>query len=235
MPTTDYSAEEQKNGTSPANSSQGLLSKIRLLPGDLVQVQTLNGSNSERYQVSIIGVHTPHSVLVTLPVVAGKLVFMKEGKHLLVRGFVGKDAVAYRTQVLKSLLSPYPYMHLSYPESVQSMRIRKTARVPVDMVAAIVADKTEMAARITDLSCGGARLTSKVVIGAEGDEIIVKFKINSGEQDIYLNVKSVIRNSTLDESASGSYVTGIQFVNLENQYRLYLENLVYQQMLDDND
>lgn len=234
MPSIDNGAEEHKNGNQQTNASQGMLSKVRLLPGDLVQIQTLNGSTSERYQVSIIGVHAPHSVLVTLPVVTGKLVFMKEGKQLLVRGFVGKDAVAYRTQVLKSLLSPYPYMHLSYPESVQSMRIRKTARVPVDIVAAIIADKTEFAARITDLSCGGARLSSKGLIGTEGDEITTKFRINSGEQDIYLNVKSVVRNCTLDESASGLYVTGIQFVNLENQHRLYLENLVYQQMLDDN-
>lgn len=184
MPPTDNSSEEFKNGNQQAIANQGLLSKIRLLPGDLVQVQTLNGSSSERYQVSIIGMHPPHSVLVTLPVVTGKLVFMKEGKHLLVRGFVGKDAVAYRTQVLKSLLSPYPYMHLSYPESVQSMRIRKTARVPVDMVAAIFAGTTEFAARITDLSCGGARLASKVVIGSEGDEITAKFRFVSGEQDI---------------------------------------------------
>jgi c-di-GMP-binding flagellar brake protein YcgR len=216
-----------------ANSSQASLSRIRLLPGDSVQIQTLNGSNTDRYQVSIIGAHAPLSVLVSLPVVMGKLVFMKEGKQLLVRAFVGKDAVAYRAQVIKSLLSPYPYMHLSYPESVQSMRIRKSSRVPVDMVAAIFTNTSELAARMTDLSCGGARLSSKALIGEEGEEITVKFRFSSGANDIYLNVKSVIRNSAPDESNPGIFVTGIQFLDIEEQHRLYLENLVYQQMMDD--
>jgi c-di-GMP-binding flagellar brake protein YcgR len=217
----------------PEISGQALFSKNRLLPGDSLQIQISSDTSTVRYQVRFIGVHAPHSVLVSLPVVMGKLVFMKEGKELLVRAFVGRDAVAYRAQVIKSRLSPYPYMHLTYPESVQSMRIRKSARVPVDIVAAIISGTAEYAARINDISCGGARLSSKQVLGAEGDEIATKFRITSGTAEVYLNVTSVILNSAPDELNPGVVTTGIQFLNLKEKHRLYLQNLVFQQMMDD--
>lgn len=215
-------------------SGQALFSKNRLLPGDSLQIQTISSTNTTvRYQVRLIGVYAPHSVLVSLPVVMGKLVFMKEGKELLVRAFVGRDAVAYSAHVIKSRLSPFPYMHLSYPESVQTMRIRNTARVRVDIVAAIISGTAEYSARINDISCGGARLSSKQVLGAEGDEIATKFRINSGTAEVYLNVTSVILNSAQDELNPDVITTGIRFLNLKEKHRLYLQNLVYQQMMDD--
>ena len=217
----------------PEISGEALFSKNRLLPGDSLQIQTISDDSTTRYQVRFIGVYAPHSVLVSLPVVMGKLVFMKEGKELLVRAFVGKDAVAYRAQVIKARLSPYPYMHISYPESVQTMRIRKTARVPVDIVAAVISGTAEYSARINDISCGGARLSSKQVLGAEGDEIATKFRINSGTAEVYLNVTSVILNSAPDELNPAVVTTGIRFLNLKEKYRLYLQNLVFQQMMDD--
>jgi c-di-GMP-binding flagellar brake protein YcgR len=234
LATIDKKSGDARLGQQSATGNTAPLSKVRLLPGDLVQLQTLSGSNTERYQVSVIGAHAPHSVLVSAPQVMGKLVFIKEGKQLLVRGFVGNDAVAYRTQVLKSLLSPYPYLHLSYPENVQSMRIRKSARVPVEIVAAVSTPSFELAARIVDLSCGGARLSSQQKLGEEGDEVTIKFRIYSGDQDIYLTIKALIRTCVPDDTLVGMYNCGIQFTNLENQQRLYLENQVYQRMLDEN-
>ena len=234
MTTTEKRTTDTRQGSQGANGNTASFSKVKLLPGDLVQLQLLSGTSTERYQVSVIGAHAPHSVLVSAPVVAGKLVFIKEGKQILVRGFVGNDAVAYRTQVIKSLLSPYPYLHLSYPENVQSMRIRNSARVPVELVAAVATATTEMAARIVDLSCGGARLSSQQALGTEGDEVVIKFRIYSGDQDVYLNIKAIIRSCVPDEVSVGLFTSGIQFINLENQQRLYLENQVYQRMIDDN-
>lgn len=209
------------------------LAQIQLAPGDHVQLQSLHGQGTDRYQVRMIGFHAPVSLMVTAPVVQGRLVFVKEGQQFLVRGFVGKDAVAYRTRVLKSQLSPFPYLHLAYPETVQSMRIRSSARVAVDLVASINSPAGPGAARIADLSLGGARMISNRVVAKKDDEVKVSFRINPAGLDVYLTLPGRVRGVQQDETRPGLVATGVEFHSLSEQERLYLTNMVYQNLLKD--
>ncbi|UJJ33208.1 flagellar brake protein [Halopseudomonas maritima] len=211
------------------------LEQIQLTPGDLVQLQTMNNTNAERYQVRMIGFHAPVSLLVTAPTVQGKLVFIKEGQQFLVRGFVGKDAVAYKTRVLKSNLSPFPYLHLAYPDSVQSMRIRSSARVSVQLVTAIIRqDGSQGSARMTDISVGGARLVSAKPFANKEEELKLSFRINPSGLDVYLTLDARVRAVTPEEGAEPQVATGVEFIDLSEQDRLYLTNMVYQNLLKDN-
>lgn len=210
------------------------LAQIQLAPGDMVQLQTLHATHTERYQVKMLGFHAPVSIMVTSPTVQGKLVFIKEGQQFLVRGFVGKDAVAYKTRVLKSNLSPYPYLHLAYPESVQSMRIRGSARVPVELVTSVVAPRGKGAAKIVDLSWGGARMVSPQPVADKDDDVTLAFRINPSGLDVYLNIKGKVRAVSKDDNNKGLVATGVEFVDLNEQDRLYLTNMVYQNLLKDN-
>jgi c-di-GMP-binding flagellar brake protein YcgR len=210
------------------------LTQIQLAPGDQVQLQTLNSNQTERYQVKMIGFHAPVSLLVTAPTNGGKLAFVREGQQFLVRGFVGKDAVAYKTRVLKSNLSPFPYLHLAYPESVQSMRIRSSARVSVELITAVnLAGKQIASAKMVDLSVGGAKVLSKAAFANVDDIVELAFRINPAGLDVYLKVSSKVRMMNNDES-SGLFATGVEFVDLSEQNRLYLTNMVYQNLLKDS-
>lgn len=221
-------------GNGAASEAQiSSLAQVQLSPGDPVQLQTLHATHAERYQVRMIGVFAPISLLVTAPTVQGKLVFVKEGQQFLVRGFVGKDAVAYKTRVLKSNLAPFPYLHLAYPESVQSMRIRASARVPVDLVTAVASPVGQAAARLVDLSVGGARLVSPRAFAEKGHEVKLSFRINPSGMDVYLTLSAVVRAVHRDESAQNQTATGVEFVGLTDQDRLYLTNMVYQNLLKD--
>ena len=204
------------------------LSQMLLSPGDMLQLQLPGGSHGERYQVRMIGYHAPISLLVTAPKVNGRLVFVKEGQRFLVRGFVGKDAVGYSTRVLKSNLAPFAYLHLAWPEEVQTMRIRHSARVPVDLVCAVTYDNWQSAARIVDLSPGGARMVSVQPIAASGEQIRLAFRINPGGAEVYLNLTALVRTITED---GDQVTTGVEFVNLGEGDRLYLSNMVYQNLL----
>ncbi|MFN3579168.1 MAG: flagellar brake protein [Pseudomonas sp.] len=210
------------------------LSQIQLAPGDLIQLQTMSPTNAERYQVRMIGFHAPVSLMVTAPLVQGRLVFIKEGQQFLVRGFVGKDAVAYKTRVIKSNLSPFPYLHLAYPETVQSMRIRGSSRVSVQLVTAVTGPKGQAAAKIVDLSCGGARMVSPTPVAQKGDEVKLAFRINPSGLDVYLTISAHVRAVSRDETGDGQVATGVEFVDLNEQDRLYLTNMVYQNLLKDN-
>lgn len=210
------------------------LEQIQLAPGDLIQLQTMSTTNAERYQVRMIGFHAPVSLLVTAPTSQGKLVFVKEGQQFLVRGFVGKDAVAYKTRVLKSNLSPFPYLHLAYPDSVQSMRIRSSARVQVDLVTAIAREGAGQAsAKMTDISVGGARLLSPRPVANKNETVKVSFRINPAGLDVYMTLNALVRAVSADDSLDGQIATGIEFVDISEQDRLYLTNMVYQNLLKD--
>ena len=204
------------------------LSQLSLAPGDMLQLQVLSPNNNERYQVRVIGFHAPVSLLVMAPTLNGRLVFIKEGQRFLARGFIGKDAVAYNTRVLKSSLAPFAYLHLAWPDTVQTMRIRSSSRVSVDLVCAVTGKRGQSAARIADLSPGGARLISTASFASTGDELQLAFRINPGGVEIYLDVRVLVRTVSQDDR---QVITGVEFVHLSEADRLYLTNMVYQNML----
>lgn len=229
-------AQQNSDNTAAPAGEQAVskLEQLQLAPGDLVQLQTMSATHAERYQVRMIGFNAPVSLLVTAPTSQGKLVFVKEGQQLLVRGFVGKDAVAYKTRVLKSNLSPFPYLHLAYPDSVQSMRIRSSARVSVDLVTAINREQgAQGSARMTDISVGGARLVSPRAVANKDEMVKVSFRINPAGLDVYMTLNARVRAVSTDESLDGLMATGIEFTDLSEQDRLYLTNMVYQNLLKD--
>lgn len=204
------------------------LEQMLLAAGDMLQLQVSGATPGERYPVRLIGYHAPLSVLVTAPVVNGRLVFIKEGQRFLVRGFVGRDAIGYGTRVLKSNLTPFAYLHLAWPETVQTMRIRSSARVPVNLVCAVIDDGGQHAARMIDLSPGGARVVSSAPVGRSGDRVRLAFRINPGGAEVYLRLQGLIR---LVAEESGQFTTGLEFIDVGEADNLYLANMVYQHLL----
>ncbi|MDM9651005.1 flagellar brake protein [Pseudomonas wenzhouensis] len=215
-------AQEAKKGEDSA-------AKLRLAPGDTLQMQAWDG-NSERYLVKVVGFLAPLSLLVTAPNANGKLVFVREGQVFLVRGFVGQNVLAYRTRVLKTQLSPFPYLHLAYPESVQSMRIRKSARIPVDLVAAINCTSGNSAGRIADLSLDGAKVLSHAAFAAVGEEIKLSFRVTAGGMEFYLKLRAIVRAVQQEQADSAHVATGLEFTALNEQERLALIGVVHQNL-----
>lgn len=211
------------NAPAPVSLAQMLLS-----PGDMLQLQASGAKPGGRHPVRLIGYHSPVSLLVTAPEVSGRLVFIKEGQHFLVRGFVGQDAVAYSTRVLKSNLSPFAYLHLAWPEEVQTIRIRSTARVPVGLVCAVIHEKGQSSARMIDLSPGGARVVSGAPLGDSGDHIQLAFRINPGGAEVYLKLQALIRGAVQE---GDKFTTGLEFIDVSEADNLYLSNMVYQHLL----
>lgn len=207
------------------------LNQLSLAPGDMLQLQVLSPTHADRYQVRVVGFHAPVSVMVTAPVVQGRVVFVKEGQRFLARGFIGKDVVAYNTKVLKSQLAPFAYLHLAWPDEVQTMRIRSSARVSVDLVCAITGALGQSAGRIADLSPGGARILSPSQFAVVDEEVRLAFRINPGGVEVYLNINALVRTVSRD---SEQVITGVEFVQLSEADRLYLSNLVYQSMLKEH-
>ena len=129
---------------------------------------------------------------------------------------------------------PFPYLHLAYPDSVQSMRIRSSARVSVDLVTAINREQgAQGSARMTDISVGGARLVSPRAVANKDETVKVSFRINPAGLDVYMTLNARVRAVSTDESLDGLIATRIEFTDISEQDRLYLTNMVYQNLLKD--
>lgn len=230
--------ELERAGAKPAEESLPF-ETIKLMPGDALQLQPLLEGQTERYTVRVIGIMKPKSVLVTAPVVEGKLIFVRDGQTYLVRAFSGLNVCAFKARVLKAQLQPFPYLHLSYPDSVQAMRIRKNMRAPASIIVA-VHDSEEArqsgAGRIVDLSVGGAKLLSPNRLGDREQTLWLSFKVHLGDMEEYVRTPAVIRSIGVEEDEQGKpmHAFGVQFGGLSQSQRLIIMNLVYQHLLKDN-
>lgn len=213
------------------------LDEARLLIGDLVSLQTQSGEGVERYSVKLVGMSKGRSVLVTTPMIDGKYLLMREGQAFILRAFSGKNAYAFSTQILKSLNTPYPYLHLAYPREVRSLVVRKGARADVKVICAISrADDAglQAAGTIVNLSVGGALLVAKQPPGQKGQCLVVKFKVLVSGIEALLELKALIRAIGIDRSGDTDtpYQIGLQFVEVSAEESIPLMAFVYQELLN---
>jgi c-di-GMP-binding flagellar brake protein YcgR len=211
---------------------------VKLMPGDTLQLQPLLEGQTERFSVSVIGVMKPKSLLVSAPMVEGKLIFVRDGQTYLVRAFSGLNVCAFKARILKSQLQPFPYLHLSYPDSVQAMRIRKAMRAPANIIVAVhdtEDGRQSGAGKIIDLSVGGARMYSPMKVGVKDQTLWLSFKVMLGDMEEYVKTPAVIRavGEEDDEQGKRMNVFGLQFGDLTQSQRLIIMNLVYQHQLKD--
>ncbi len=216
------------------------LDDVKLMPGDALQLQSMLEGQQERLTVRIIGAMKPKSVLVTAPSIDGKLIFVREAQPFLVRAFSGLNICAFKCKVLKAQHSPFPYLHLSYPDTVQLMRIRKAVRARVGIITAIYdsqGGKQIGAGRIVDLSVGGAKMLSPNMVGSKDQIVFLAFKIKLDDLEEIIETTATIRSIGQEDDEEGRKMValGIQFESLHQHQRLIIMNLVYQYLLKEAD
>jgi len=237
---TQSALEEGKpgDGGGPPKPQEESLSfdAIKLMPDDTLQLQPLLEGQTERFTVRVIGMMKPKSLLVTAPMVEGKLIFVRDGQTYLVRAFSGLNVCAFKAKVLKAQLQPFPYLHLSYPDSVQAMRIRKAMRAPASIIVAVHESeegKQTGAGKLVDISVGGAKMFSPMALGKKDQTLWLSFKVRLGDMEEYVKTPAIIRSLGEEDDEQGKPMKafGMQFGDLNQAQRLIIMNLVYQHLL----
>lgn len=209
--------------------------RVRLLPGDLIQIQPLQEGSVERFNVRFVGMLAGKSLLVTSPTAEDKVVYIRDGVGVLARAFSGVFVCGFKARVLKSYLMPYPHLHLTYPASVHAVRVRRAMRAPVDIIVAIYErEGGELLAsgRIVDLSVGGAKVHTPVQFGEVGSQVLITFKVKLDEIEEIVSQPAFVRSiaDDTDEKGKPMKVVGIQFGEITSSQRLMIMNLVYQHL-----
>ncbi|NEX62606.1 flagellar brake protein [Noviherbaspirillum galbum] len=226
----------QKPGA-PFDDDQGkevvtAMDDIRWQVNETLYLQQIDNPNI-RYTVRMIGFMKGKMVFVTPPAADGKFEFVREGQIFVARAFSGKKAYAFAAAAMKSVMTPHPYLLLSYPKEVRCTVVRRGVRAAVKLIASVTVGQPERtgAATLTDMSIGGTSGLLKQAIGVKGDEGIMKFKVHAAGQDEFLSVKIVLRSVAQAENGEG-FRHGFEFVDLSIHDRLILSAFVHQTLAE---
>ncbi len=213
---------------------------IKLLVGESIQLQNPADKSKERIFVKLVGYREGKSIVVTMPKLGGVEIQVQKGHKFIARLFSVKTVYAFSVAVLETKRTPYPYMHMTYPQKVESVVVRNAQRVGVELIVSVQnedPDKTldeAASAKMTDISTGGSKLTTVDSIGDVGDDISISAKFKVGGVDQYVQILAIIRRADFhvanDEQTKDLYIYGLEFRFVEETDRLILHGFVYEQL-----
>lgn len=187
----------------------------------------------KKYPVQLLGFRLHRSLMVTAPQTKGAEVLLDSGEALNVRFINGKTVGAFESQVVFRCYQPFSYIHLSYPEQIESIDVRNAERVSADLEASVDSDFVMVGdwpkqVVLRNLSESGLCFVSDEFLGLIGHELnfSVTLSINTIEKTLCL--PGVIRNIehlTLD-SGQKEYQVGVQFLTVDENDFLVLSSYV---------
>lgn len=208
--------------------------------GDTLQLQFFPGSVEDRYYVKLIGFLENKSILVTTPRLEGSTLKIPPEQQFIVRMISGNSAQGFTATTLYSTTRPYPHLHLTYPENLESITVRKAERVNCKLIVTVQNQEAEYSlgdgksASMQDISTAGAQIFTPDSIGDKGNTITINCKVNVAGIEQYLTISGIIRRVVEPENESDQYEYGIEFILLEDKDRLLLHGFVYEQMMKDS-
>jgi c-di-GMP-binding flagellar brake protein YcgR len=218
------------------------LSSLDLGIGDALQLQD-NAGDRLRYYVKLIGFLNKSGIVVTHPLKGEVIVPVDNGSSFSVRGFSDRKIYEFNTEVLASSATPYPHLHLAFPQTVECITMRDAMRVkPTSLVGwvepmGVEPGVVKMPVVIADLSTSGARVHAKRQIGNLDDLITVMFRLPVDGDELVLSLLALIRKSyreTLPAELGGAEVTtyGLEFMNPAGHVRMALQGYIYKTMIE---
>jgi hypothetical protein len=223
-------------GAQPVNESGALLD---LPVGTALHIQATVPENSPRFAVRLIGFLPGASLVITAPMVDGRVQIVREGQRFNVRVLEGARVLGFVAQVLVVGLKPYAHLHLEYPAKFEQIVVRNASRVvtdlPVDVRNTNDTDDPDVfhRANIVDLSETGARLATAEPLGLVGERLHLKLSLTVGGADESLGLIGEIRSVARHHDGALGVHTGLAFRALNRFQQLLLHAWVTRRLLDE--
>ncbi|MFQ5644857.1 MAG: flagellar brake protein [Thiogranum sp.] len=216
-------------------------SELKLQVGETIQLQPRDGEDSRRLHGKIIGYLPGASLLVTTPRTRDKVMIIREGQPFVVRMMMGNRIVGFTSTVLRSCARPYPYLHLSFPEEMEQIIVRKAQRIGVKLFASLKNDNPDYqfekphSATIVDISTSGALLVASEQLGDVDDKVIVTSVLKFAGTEKMLAIPAVLRSVHADQAPDITqdmgYYHGLEFDIKDQQDVITLHGFVYENIV----
>ena len=211
--------------------------KLELQIGDALQLQFVADEQKRRHYSKVIGYLQGHSVLITTPRVEGNIMLIREDQMVIVRMMTGNQVYGFTTQILRSNLKPYAYLHLAYPKEMEHITVRKAERITIKLIGSAEIETAEDEERqshsviINDMSTSGAMIEVNKALGEIGDIITLSCKIEVGGKEEYISVPCIIRN-VIHKEDEKKFKHGLEYQLLEQHEHFIIYGYVYEQMIN---
>jgi hypothetical protein len=236
----DETSSEQSE--TEETSTRFTFNDMKLKVEDRLQLQPPEHVTRERFPVKVIGFLRGVSLLVTTPVTTeGFRLQLLEGERVIMRSFLGQNAFGFECTITRACKSPYEYLHLSFPDSIQGIVIRKAPRVRTRIIATVQNNNQgnsnePVSALISNISANGLALDAKRPLGNKGDIINLSFRVNLHKIDALLSIKGLIcavLTGDAVNAANPDFVRhGIEFRELQPNDSVILQSMIYQNMIE---
>lgn len=201
------------------------------LPVENVHLKMKEEGSSERISVAaeFLGLIPANSLIVSHPLRAGRLVSLGVGQRLTVHMLVRKHVHAFPSEILCMYKFPTPYIHLSYPDGIESSVVRSAPRINVSLLAVISGTEHPIPASIANLSGNGMAILCEQPLGESGDPVILGFTLPIVDRPCHIETRGVIRNLTMVKGQK-VYQYGLQLNELSPEQRVIIEAFIYHQV-----
>jgi hypothetical protein len=208
---------------------------MHLKVGDRAQLEPPCQSAAGRVTVRVVGWVEGRSLIMTAPHTAAGRLALDSGEIVLMRTFTGRSAFAFRCSVLRKSSPALEYLHLSFPEKIESIDVRNSPRCLLDLpVTLTLARGGRPEAKLKNISVDGALLESAEPFGNQGDSVQLSFGLTLHGVPVMLAVKAEIKNINGFEHPDGSpgHQHGVRFQDLTPNDRLVLGALVFHRIYE---
>lgn len=215
------------------------MESLNLRIGDTFQLHVVN-DEQKRFVCRLIGYVPGKSMLLTAPVSNGKLALVREGQVFDCRTLSGANVYAFTTQIIKTNLRPYPYIHLKYPKQVEVATARNALRAEVEMPVSVMnvmpgSQRSPATAKIKDLSMTGCMLEHRERLGELDDRLMLALKLKIADTEHTMKLPSILRNVRVignSDTAEEVVQHGIQFQIVEGADLLAIHGFVFQHLYE---
>ncbi len=210
---------------------------VKFKLGDVIQLQFVPDDGRGRLNTRIIG-HAPgKSLIITAPTINGKMPLLRENQRFVIRMLQDSKVYGFESELLKFYSVPFPHVHLSHPEEVESIVVRGSRRVSTEQVVSVKdVNAQDIKSSMLNTSATGALLQSKTQLGELDDHVSISAEFNIAGIQKYLRLDAIIRNiSTPDENNTQDFRHGVEFADLTDDQKLVVHAYVYEQIVEQLD
>lgn len=210
--------------------------EFKVINGDILQLEFLPNTDNQRYKVTVIGFLEKHSIIVATPKKNGSYIILREGQLFTVRMMHGTSVTGFQTRVIKSVSTPYPYMHLKIPDEFQKKQVRISRRADISLPITVTNIKKsdlikKEEAKIIDLSLLGCRLISKKILGSDNDLLKLNITMDLFNYNYVLSITAQVKRM---EESFHLYEYGLAFQDLGEKASLLIGSLVNEALIQEH-
>lgn len=200
---------------------------------DPLQLQAVQDEHAPRFNVKVIGMQAGASLIVTTPVIDGRVQIVREGQIFVARSFARGRVWAFTCRVLRSCIQPYSYLHLSYPDELQHIVVRKSRRINVMLSGTIANPGTGRSSpcSIIDLSVNGALVECAEPMARVGDSVALAMALpieSIGDRNV--RVEAMTRSVSGEREDLNRIRHGVEFTKLDVPAQLLMRAFLYDQL-----